>query len=227
MRDEFEKMKQKVYFPKNNAGGFVLIISIVILLLLTIIGISATNMTSVELQISGIDKVHKNTFYNADGGTEIGMLMVEENISCPTGFDATGLDDTDPATFLTLRGIQVADNKFAYDELISNIPGSPATLDALPSDTARTIRIPMDIAAPNDTDPHTNIAIFGETKLATGSAIQMAAGYDGKGKGAGSSGAYIAYQIHSQHLGMRRSETILHIEWKHLVGQEGTCRYYN
>jgi hypothetical protein len=216
---------QQFYFPREKGSGFILIVSLVVLMLLTIIGISATRFTSVELQIAGNDKVHKSTFYQADGGSEVGILMVEENVSCPTGFNAPVLSNNDPGTFLNLQGVQVADSNFAYDEGFGDIPGSPASIADLPSDTARSIRIPFDMASATDASPHTNIAIFGDTQLAAGSAIQMAAGYDGKGKGAGASGAFIAYDIHSQHLGVQSSETVLRVEWKHLIGQEGICNY--
>ncbi len=58
-----------------------------------------------------------------------------------------------------------------------------------------------------------------------GSALQMVAGYEGKGKGAAGGGAYIEYRLHSQHVGLRNSETKIAILWNHMVGQEGTCNY--
>ena len=45
--------------PINNEKGFIMIVALVILVLLTIIGTSATNNTSVELKISANDKFHK------------------------------------------------------------------------------------------------------------------------------------------------------------------------
>ncbi len=73
----------------SNDRGFILVAVLVILMLLVVIGISATTTTTVELQIAGNDKVSKKTFYGADGGTELGSRMVEENVGCPNGFTAT------------------------------------------------------------------------------------------------------------------------------------------
>ncbi len=58
-------MKKTIAILKNEEGS-VIIIAIVILALLTIIGISATNTTTIELQISSNDKSHKITFYAAE-----------------------------------------------------------------------------------------------------------------------------------------------------------------
>jgi len=226
-----------IYFPSRQ-DGFVLVITLLMLVVLTIIGLSATSTTEIELQIAGNDRIHKESFYHADGGEEIGIQAVEENVSCPTGFTKstlTAAQRNDPMVFFTIQGMQFADDRFGLDETIADLPWDPVvnggtagatiTLDDVPSNGARTIRIPQDITNPNDTDPHTNIAIYGTTHLSAGSAIQMAAGYDGKGKGTAGSGAYIAYNIHSQHLGQRQSDTRLLVEWRHLVGQEGECFY--
>ena len=52
----------------KNEEGFVLVIALLILVFLTIIGISATTTTQIELQISGNEKFYKIAFYNADSG---------------------------------------------------------------------------------------------------------------------------------------------------------------
>jgi len=50
----------------NNEKGFVLIVSLLMLMVLMIIGIAATNTTTIELQISGNDKAAKQIFYRAE-----------------------------------------------------------------------------------------------------------------------------------------------------------------
>lgn len=50
----------------NNEHGFVLVTSLLMLTILMIIGIAATNTTTIELQISGNDKLAKQTFYQAE-----------------------------------------------------------------------------------------------------------------------------------------------------------------
>lgn len=50
--------------------GFALVIALVMLLVLTLIGFAAVNLTSYESRISGNERVYNNAFYAGDGGVE-------------------------------------------------------------------------------------------------------------------------------------------------------------
>ena len=52
---------------KDEKGG-VLVVALLILVLLTLIGMAATDTTNIELQVSGNEKVYKQAFYAADAG---------------------------------------------------------------------------------------------------------------------------------------------------------------
>jgi len=65
----------------NNEGGFVLITSLLMLVILTIIGISATNTTTTEVQIAGNDKFAKKEFYNLESTLSVGAAWTKENRS--------------------------------------------------------------------------------------------------------------------------------------------------
>lgn len=56
----------------NNENGFVLVLCLVMLTILSVIGIAALNTTDVELQIAGNDKVEKQVFYGAESGCRRG-----------------------------------------------------------------------------------------------------------------------------------------------------------
>jgi len=58
-------MKKRISILKNEDGS-ALLISLLILLLLTLLGIFATNTTNIEIQIAGNDKLHKLGFYAAE-----------------------------------------------------------------------------------------------------------------------------------------------------------------
>ena len=60
-------MKQPDFILRNEKGS-TLIVALMILVLLTLIGIAATNTSTTEIQIAGNDKAYKQAFYNADGG---------------------------------------------------------------------------------------------------------------------------------------------------------------
>lgn len=65
----------------HNEDGFVLIVALFVLILLTIIGISATSTTTIDLQISQNDKASKIAFYNADGGVYPTVKLISQSIN--------------------------------------------------------------------------------------------------------------------------------------------------
>jgi|LGOV01.1.fsa_nt_gb hypothetical protein len=173
----------------KNEHGFVLITSLLMLTVLMIIGIAATNTTTIELQISGNDKVAKQTFYQAEAGTQVGIELVEDSID-RAGY---GSDDFSIGTVLV-----------KYKDFYMNENPTPATP---PTDT--------EWDDPDVELQQTRLIIKGTTKIVPGSAIQMIAGYEGKGKAAGSGGAIRKYDIWSRHSGNVNSEATIVVEWNH------------
>lgn len=57
-------MKEKC-LPKNE-DGFVLVIALIIMVLLTLLGISASTTTEIEMQIAGNERSHGIAFYAAE-----------------------------------------------------------------------------------------------------------------------------------------------------------------
>ena len=205
--------------PLRNQDGFALIISMLILIILTVLGIFAIKTTNIELQISGNEKVAMQTFFQADGGIEAGSALIEQNVSCPNGF-------TTPVP-MQIGGIDVYEKDFAHNTDKTQVNGATpgVQLSDIPSDTIRSVRIPSDPANRTDAVPHTNLAVWGETKLIPGTALQMVAGYEGKGKGAAGGGGFIEYTLLSQHIGVRSSEAKISSLWRHIIGTEGNCQY--
>lgn len=202
-----------------NEKGFVLVASLLILLILVIIGIAATNTTLFELQIAGNERAHKKTFYAAEGGAELGAEIIEQNIYCPTGFTSTS----------TVSGVNVADlegtirvfernaNTLALYQNV--IPNSSNVGNTSQADAAYPL---ANIASGKDV---TYLYLGGETKMAPGGSLQMAAGYEGKGKSAAGGGVTKIYDINSQHLGQGNSETIVTLGWRFPVDWTGDCNY--
>ena len=191
----------------NNPNGGVTIAALLILAVLTIIGISSISTSNIEVQIATNDKVHKMAFYAADGGSELGTELLELNIACASGFASDDLPIT--------TDITAVDRDFWMQAVAPAAPGD------FPSDDD-TVR---DVLINNAGGTHTNLSIFGVTAFGVGGAIEMAAGYEGKGKGAAGGGVSLLYQIFSQHLGLADSESVVAIEWRHNIGSEGTCLY--
>lgn len=187
-----------------NDKGFVLVVALLFLFILSIIGIMATNTSVMEIQIAGNDKVHKQTFSQADGGTEAGGMLLEENIACPTGFSG--------AEPLSIGGLVVTTKNFWIIETEPVLP--------YPSDTLRHIRIPG-----NDAVPHTNLYFWGDSSLLTGHGLQMNAGNEGIGFGTAAGGGQLVTHIDSQHRGENNSASTVRLNWRHIIGTAGTCRY--
>ena len=190
----------------NNSDGAVTIAALLILAVLTIIGISSITTSNVEVQIATNDKVHKMAFYAADGGSELGTELLELNIACASGFANDNL---------VINNITVVDKDFWMQGDIDK----PTDISDYSSNTDRDVQIDA------DSGPHTNLSIYGETAFGVGGAIEMAAGYEGKGKGAAGGGVSLLYEIYSQHLGLANSKSMVAIQWRHNIGSEGTCMY--
>ena len=65
----------------------------------------------------------------------------------------------------------------------------------------------------------------GQTEMQIGGSLMMAAGYERKGKSAAAGGVSITFDIYSRHMGKDNSESIVLLGWRHLVGDESSCRY--
>ena len=214
----------------DNQSGFVLVMAMLILLALAILGISTTKDSQIGLLVAGNDKISKQTFFRAEAGVELGSRMIEENVGCITGFTAGGL-----ASLLNTSGITVANPSFWKNspswETTPTLPATSTSLDILESDC--TLPKPANnscVAArafsfANQDGWTSNIAVAGTTKYSAGSAIQMIAGYEGKGKGAAAGGGTISYTLVSQALGATNSLSEVEILWRHMIGQEGECNY--
>lgn len=166
----------------RNEQGFVLIVSLLMLVILMVIGIAATNTTTIELQISGNDKATKQTFYQAEGGTQVGVVLVED------AYIRGGYPSNDWS-----EGAALVNNKDFY----LNDYTAPAP----------------NWNTPDVTMQQTSLIYRSAMKIAPGSAIQMAAGYEGQGKAAGRGGAIRTYDIWARHAGEANSEATIVIKW--------------
>ncbi len=71
-------MRNRKYFSLiHNEDGSALIISVLILMLLTFLGIAATNTTNIETYIAGNEKTYKQNFYMAEGAVQEAIQRIE------------------------------------------------------------------------------------------------------------------------------------------------------
>jgi hypothetical protein len=238
----------------NNRRGSVINVALLILILIFLIGIGLHKISTTDVKISTNMKTEATTFYEAEAGLEAASEVAELNALC-VGFGdtATGTDGL-PAGWENIEGVLMVTDL----DLWSNSPaGSPDAdraddpLDPVNFDTGLAacatdpnsgdcLSLVQDVSDnfidayyPPDYDgsvemEHTNISIGGQTRFATGSAIQMAAGYEGLGRGAGVGGGNIVFDILVRRYGRERSTAVHTIQWIHKIGVLGSiCNYGN
>jgi len=179
-----------------NENGSTLIVALVVLVTLAILGMIALQSSTHEVRIAGSDRLSKETFYAADGSMELGSELLEQNIESAAAWAGEEL----------LRGgkIRVVDGDFWLNEDI---------VATTPSPTNRDFYLPDGATA---AQPHTNFKLGGHPESAKGAAIQMVAGYEGKGKSAAQGGSNLVYMINAQHRGVNNSEAVVRIQWRHV-----------
>ena len=211
----------------RDDGGFVLVTALLIMVILTIIGVAATNTTIFELKISGNDRTHKTTMYQAEAGAVLSAEVLEQNINCLTGFTKTA----------TIAGTDVADLDGAirtWSRTSNGRNGLAMYLDPDPWKSTTETCTPMDPAGPNISYPIANLAtaveltdayVGGGSEMLPGGSLVMAAGYERKGKSAAGGGTIRNYNIIARHRGVNNSESTILFGWRHLIGEESGCNY--
>ena len=78
--------KNIIFWPKTtsifkNEDGAIMIAALLILVLLTIIGISSNNISKTEVKIATHELIHQRNFYRAEGATLIAIKEMETSIA--------------------------------------------------------------------------------------------------------------------------------------------------
>ena len=201
-------MKQSV---KSGEEGFILVFTLLLMVVLVILGVSAIDTSIFESTMSANDALHKRAFYQADGGTEAGIRLVYENTICAkttSGF--TG--NYGPGNAFSLIGnTVVAENlTFSSTTTAPTTPLSNANRDVAFYPNANLSVGPAHTTL--DSGAHTNMR-FRYRKIRTpGDPLAMISGYDGD---FGSANAVNReYTIESQHQGLRNSESLITLTWQ-------------
>ncbi len=163
-----------------------LVVCLMIMVVMALIATGVTTNSTVEIKISGNQRNKAVSFNNADVGTGITPEIIEQNL------EDTSWDSGDPgwvaadAAYLFLSADNDGDGTDDTQILVhEDAAGSGKIAFSTISGTlAGVVTIAGDIV--------TSVDISKTGGLAAGNAMQMAAGYEGLGKGA-SGGGYHAY----------------------------------
>ncbi len=192
------RLLQRPPQPCRNERGSALVFSTLILFLLTVLGVLATNRTDNEIRFSRDDKFHKMAFYQTDGGAEAAKELIEEAIEERGWADQSA----DP---LQIKKVWVTNKDFFQKKSLGN---------EVPADNNRDAYIEVAVGGRTR---NVNLLIGGNSRLSSGGAIQMAAGYEGAGKGSAGGGAWIIYDIRSRHQGAGTSAVQVKAQWMHVM----------
>ncbi|MGD8371949.1 MAG: PilX N-terminal domain-containing pilus assembly protein [Syntrophobacterales bacterium] len=212
---------------KNNQGS-ALVVALLMLVVLTLLGIAATSTSTVELQISGNDKLYKTSFYAADTATEMTGELLEQNIETRDWVNPQTEGSVAVWRITKESGgtiVEFADGNLFMNREDDKIPGyTTQDVPVIPSDSNYDAIFPLSAVDTSgdpwilDTSaPHTNIKVVGNTTLSTGSAVQLIAGYEGKGKGAAGGGAWITYDIRAERRNVRNTAVTVRLGWRHVL----------
>jgi Tfp pilus assembly protein PilX len=183
----------------KNERGSALIMALVMVMLLALAGIWSSRTSTVETTIGANEKIHKIAFFEAEGGAETGIELLERNIDergSGTSIGNVAVDTITPnGRFYLNEALAGSDKPACNNDRDAHIPVTNTTC----------------------TPPITNLMFGGVSSLSTGGALQMIAGYEGKGKGAAGGGAWITYDIRSGHQNVRNTESVINLRWRHVM----------
>jgi hypothetical protein len=99
----------------QNEEGTVLVVALVLLVLLTIIGLSASTTSQIEIMIAGNERVYKQNFYRAEGAA-MQATQILENTDLKGNYASLQwlLTHADTKSLRTDNGLSV--NPLEYDE---------------------------------------------------------------------------------------------------------------
>jgi hypothetical protein len=132
----------------GNDRGVVLIFALVLMLVLTIIGSSATMTSQVDLKISGNTKVIRTSFYVADGGIMlspkvIGRIITDRALPPALQTPLLAYDDyakagEDPVLLKKIMGFTMDSDYQSNDDITTDIAMDQGTLGNMAIDITRT-----------------------------------------------------------------------------------------
>ena len=74
-------------------------------------------------------------------------------------------------------------------------------------------------------EPHTYFTVGGASRFSVGSAIQMAAGYEGLGRGSAAGGGSIIYDVYAERVGSHNTSATHFMQWVHIIKPSPGCNF--
>ncbi len=189
------KMKNTRYgLLMGSEKGFVLVMSLLLLLTATVVGITALSTSTTNVMMAGNQRLSELNFSAADSGVPVSSPIVNK-IAFSKRVSSIYTTGTDPL----IKNPDAFLNEILHGEGTADCPVFSAScsvpapdIDFAFSDVNTYIDIDYMYAASNPGGP-----------------IEFASGYDGLGHGAGAGGVGIYYEVTSVGQGLVGSETVV------------------
>lgn len=176
------RLGKRIFRGLHSEDGMVLVVSLLLLLVATVIGITALSTSTTNVMVAGNRRLSELNFSSADSGINVGAKLVDEGVFY--GFVDTKYSSIVKDPYFFFSSEDTSDNPIQNPDIrfTSGVGGYVST-----------VSIDIDY-------------LYGT--YAQGCAIEFASGYEGVGKGAGGGGCgHMYYAITSVSQGAIGSET--------------------
>ncbi len=185
----------------KNERGMVLIVSLLLLLVATVVGITALSTSTTNVIIAGNQRLKEINFTGADSGAYV----------CSAVIDSTAFYSSVDSNYSSL----VQDSSDFLDEINGGDGGDCPVLSPTCTNPAPDIQFTMGsgssaITVSVDVD-------YLYAAFSAGSAVEFASGYEGIGKSASGGGASIYYAISSVGQGSVGSENSVYAVYRYVT----------
>ena len=213
-------MKKQLLQVLSNRHGSVINVALLILILIFLIAIGLSKISTTDIKIASNMKTKATTFYEAETGLKAAGELIEQNMLCPPD----GFGDTPTATDGLPTGEEIINGYFHVNDVgFARHRARDEAFMAFDHNNADFFYPEGDYDADPEA-PHTNVKLGGVARFAKGAAIQMAAGYEGLGKGAAGKGYTYLFDVYAQRIGDNNSSTTHFMQWMYLPSA-GDCNY--
>lgn len=191
--------------PLQSEQGSIIVVAMLFLVILTLIGISATSTSTVELQIAANDQLQRIAFCNADSGiygtpkliSNTVDTMSEPPVAADTGSIAPGI------------GYLPNDGSYVADTFFRQVAGYDAY------DNGKDVSFAI-----GGISAEVDVERTGQQNL-VGGGVEFGSGSQGIGAGAGAGGVAIFYDMDADGTGPRNSSANISAQYRKIVGVPG------
>jgi len=194
----------------SNEEGSIMVVALIMLVLLTLIGISASTTTEFETQIAGNEKFHKTAFYNAESGLYVTPKVISAFVDSGSGTteSLTGI------SFLDSSGEPDAADSTLDDVFYNEIMGYDELLGRDAHDSANDVRFALGTHNVNVDVERTGQEIL------TGGGAEFGSGAEGVGVGS-TGGVALLFAVDSFGDGPSTAQSNLEADYRKVVGTAG------